>query len=329
MATTQARTYEPVDGWERLPQGFRHRDVAGVAVDSRDRVYLITRGDSRVIVYDRDGRFLHAWGEDLFSPRTHGITIGPDDSVYCTDDGQHTVRKFTPEGQLLLTLGTTGVPSDTGYDGKSLASITHGGPPFNRVTNVAVGESGDLYVSDGYGNARVHQFSATGELIRSWGEPGRGPGQFNLPHGIAVASDGRVLVADRENDRIQVFSPAGEYLAQWTDVQRPTQLFRAADGLIYVSELTWFKGDRSQVHGEILEDRPARLSLLNQNGEVQARVGGDGVPGVQATFQAPHSLSVDSQGDIYVGEVAYTFLTGRGIALPPGAPDFQKLTRRS
>src|SRR5439155_15039166 len=110
----------------------------------------------------------------------------------------------------------------SGYDG-TLESIIRGGPPFNRPTNLAVAPSGDVYVSDGYGNCRVHRYAADGKLIGSWGEPGSGPGQFILPHSVWVAADGRVLVADRENDRIQVFSPSGEYLTEWGAL-RPTDV---------------------------------------------------------------------------------------------------------
>jgi hypothetical protein len=171
--------YEVIEGWEQLPAGYVHQDVDGVSVE-------------------RDGTFVTSWGEDIFTPRTHGIAVGPDDSVYTVDDGDHTVRKFTPEGRQLMVIGTPGVPSDTGYDTeKGLTSFTRGGPPFNRPTNAAIASNGELYVCDGYGNARVHRFTADGELIQSWGEPGTAPGHFNLPHGIAIAADGRVLVADR------------------------------------------------------------------------------------------------------------------------------------
>ncbi|HTG10722.1 MAG TPA: hypothetical protein VK746_07995, partial [Candidatus Eisenbacteria bacterium] len=188
MAGTNALTYQVVEGWEQLPKGYEHRDVAGVAVDAEDRVFLICRGDHPIMVYDHKGTFLSSWGEGQFTYRTHGITIGPDGSVYCTDDGNHTVRKFTPQGKLLLTLGTMNKPSDTGYDGKDTMTVSHPGGVFNRPTNLAVGPKGDLYVSDGYGNCRVHQFSPSGELRRSWGVPGKGPGQFILPHGIAAAA---------------------------------------------------------------------------------------------------------------------------------------------
>ena len=112
-----APKFEAIVGWEKLPPGYIHKDVDGVAVDSRDRVYLMTRQDARVIVYERDGSFVASWGEGIFTPRTHGIAIGPDDMVYTVDDGDHTVRKFTSEGKQLMMLGTPGKFSDTGYDG--------------------------------------------------------------------------------------------------------------------------------------------------------------------------------------------------------------------
>ena len=324
MAQT-ALQYGVVEGWEQLPKGYAHRDVAGVAVDAEDRVYLICRGDHPIIVYDCDGKFLGSWGEGDFTYRTHGITVGPDQNVYCTDDGNHTVRKFTPGGKLLLTLGTMNTPSDTGYDGKDTATVARPGGPFNRPTNLAVGPNGDLYVSDGYGNCRVHQFSPGGELKRAWGVPGHGPGQFFLPHGIAVAADGRVFVCDRENDRIQIFSPDGEYLTEWTDTQRPTHIVFDAQGRAYVSELWWHTGQTSQRHGPIREPRHGRVSVYDAAGRLLTRWGSPDAcaPG---SFAAPHGIAVDSRGDIYVSEVTWTFAVSRGHA-PEGCHTFQKFAR--
>jgi streptogramin lyase len=324
---THTLTFEPVAGWEQLPSGLRHRDVAGVGVDRQDRVYLITRGDQRVIVYEPDGTFVRTWGEDVFTPRTHGLTVGPDGAVYTVDDGEHTVRRFTAEGQLQLTLGTPGVASDTGYDGRDVATIKRSGPPFNRPTNVAVAPSGELYISDGYGNARVHRYAADGTLLQSWGEPGTGHGEFEIPHGIGVLADGRVLVCDRESDRIQLFSPDGSYLDEWRDVQRPTQVFVAADGLVYVAELWWRVGSHSYSQGTIDHEQYGRVSVLDPtDGHVVARLGG-GQPNTPGNFTAPHSLAVDSRGDIYVAEVTYTFAGSSG-AVPPEAPTIQKFARR-
>ena len=127
MANTSGLRYEVVEGWEQLPSGYQHRDVAGVAVDLEDRVFLICRGDHPVLMYDSKGKFLGSWGEGDFTYRTHGITIGPDNSVFCTDDGNHTIRKFTPSGKLLMTLGTMNTPSDTGYDGKDTRTVSRPG----------------------------------------------------------------------------------------------------------------------------------------------------------------------------------------------------------
>jgi len=322
MAQSRALSYEVVEGWEQLPAGYAHRDVAGVAVDAEDRVFLICRGDHPIIVYDQKGSFLGSWGQGEFTLRTHGITVGPDGMLYCTDDGNHTVRKFTPGGKLLLTLGTMNTPSATGYDGKDYLTIARPAGPFNRPTNLAVGPRGDLYVSDGYGNCRVHQFSPIGELRRSWGAAGTGPGQFHVPHGIAAAADGRVFVCDRENDRIQIFSPDGEYLTEWTDTQRPTHLVFDAQGRAYVSELWWHKGQTSRRHGPIHEARPGRVSVYDRDGRVLVRWGSADAcaPG---SFAAPHGLAVDSRGDVYVSEVTWTFAVSRGH-VPDGCHTFQK-----
>jgi DNA-binding beta-propeller fold protein YncE len=327
MAQASALSYGVVEGWEQLPAGYQHRDVAGVAVDSEDRVYLICRGDHPIIIYTPGGKFLGSWGQGEFTYRTHGITVGPDENLYCTDDGNHTVRKFTPNGKLLMTLGTMNTPSDTGYDGKDTGTVRRPAGPFNRPTNLAVGPKGDLYVSDGYGNCRVHQFSPGGELKRSWGVPGGGPGQFFLPHGIAVAKDGRVFVCDRENDRIQIFSPDGEYLTEWADTQRPTHLVFDAAGRAHVSELWWHTGQTSQRHGPITQARHGRVSVYDGEGRVLARWGSADAcaPG---SFAAPHGLAVDSRGDVYVAEVTWTFAVSRGLARED-CHTFQKFALRS
>lgn len=297
--------YSLVEGWEqRAKRGYRHRSVSDVAVDSRDRIYLFTRDDNQVVIYERDGTLVTAWGEGRFRGRAHGITIGPDDSVYCVNDLDHTVRKFTPEGDLLMTLGNAGVPSDTGYDRSKKtqleknASIARSAPPFNRPTKVAVAANGELYVTDGYGNARVHRFSAAGSLLQSWGEPGAGPGQFMVPHGIAIAADGRVLVADRDNDRIQIFTANGKYLDAWTGLSRPTSVFIARSGLVYVAETGWaFDPGAAPPIG--ITDLPLRVSVLDAKGDVAARwTSIDG--GELGAFVPPHGLCVDSRGDLYL-----------------------------
>jgi len=320
-----APKFKVIEGWEQLPAGYTHKDVDGVATDSQDNVYLMTRKDARVIVYDRSGRFLRSWGEQVFTPRTHGIAIGPDDSVYSVDDGDHTVRKFTPEGKQLMMIGKPGVCSDSGYDGKDLSSIVRGAPPFNRPTDVAVASDGELYVCDGYGNARVHRFKADGTLIQSWGEPGVGPGQFHLPHGIGISPDNRVFVTDRENDRIHIYTRDGQLLDTWTHVQRPTDIFFDKEGRVFVSELWWRVGQSSFTHGKIKYDLPGGVRVLDLEGNLLLHwcSADREAPG---SFVAPHTLCVDSRGDLYVGEVTDTFGVSRG-GVRPDAHTFQKFAR--
>jgi len=318
--TTDDVTYRVVATWEQMPAGHSRKDVCGVTVDAEDRVYVLARNEHRLSVYTRDGIFIRSWGEGTFG-RPHGLAIGPDGSIYTVDDGDHTVRKFSPEGKLLLILGTPGVPSATGFDEsfwgrdlyQALKSI-QGGPPFNKPTDVAVAPNGDLYVTDGYANAKVHHFAADGRLIRSWGGPGTGPGQFNLPHGIWIVPDSRVLVADRENDRVQVFSASGAFLAQWTDVQRPTGLCMDKTGRVFVSELPWHPGDTSFVHGVAEARKPGRVSIFDLEGRLLHRwAGGD--PAQPGSLVAPHAVAVDSRGDLYVGEVVTSFGKARGLAV--------------
>jgi DNA-binding beta-propeller fold protein YncE len=285
-------SYELVDDWAKLPEGESFIDVCGIAIGREDRVYVLTRGSHPVMVFDREGHLVSSWGISYFG-RAHGSCIGPDGSIYCTDDGNHTVTKFDAQGNVLLVLGTKGKASDTGYRPssdffESLASITRGGPPFNRPTGVALSSSGEIYVSDGYGNARVHKFSQRGGLLFSWGEPGPGPGQFRLPHSVRVDAHDRVWVPDRENSRIQIFDDKGKFLAQWTDLLRPTDLC-INGGAVYVSELC------------------RRISIFTLDGKLLTRWGNESHDVRDPLFLAPHAIAVDSSGDIYCGEVAMTY----------------------
>lgn len=318
-------SFEVCADWCQLPAGWSFYEATSVATDSRDRAYVFNRGDHPVIVLNPDGTVAHAWGEGQFA-RPHGIFIGPDDMLYLTDDRDHTIHKFTPDGQRLVTLGTSGRPSDTGCRDADYRTIQRGGPPFNIPTNVALAAGGEMYVSDGYGNARIHKFSATGELLLSWGEPGSGPGQFQLPHGIAVDRRGRVFVADRENSRLQIFTGDGQYLEEWTDVARPTQVFIDLDDHVYVSELgyraglfPWMTADRNAPGG--------RVSVFDHSGSLLTRWGG-GDPCAATDFYAPHDLWVDSQGNLYVAEV--TMSAGGKLGLvPANCPSLRKFQRSS
>jgi DNA-binding beta-propeller fold protein YncE len=304
-------SYELVDGWAKLSGGHWFADVCGLAVDVQDRLYILNRSEHPVMVFDYQGNLLTAWGEGLFQ-RAHGSCIGPDGTIYCTDDGHHTVMIFTPEGKLLMTLGNKDQPSDTGFvhtPGKTmtacLPTIKRSAPPFNRPTGVSLSSSGEIFVSDGYGNARVHKFSSDGTLLLSWGEPGTAPGQFRLPHSIWVDKQDRVWVADRENNRIQIFNTQGEFLDQWTDVNRPTDIF-IDNEVVYVSELS------------------QRVSIFTIGGKLLARWGNEGCDEGNPLFLAPHTIAVDSQGAIYVGEVSKTF-----SGVDRGTRTVQKFARKA
>ena len=315
--------YEVLEGWEKLPEGWSFVEVAGVATDSQDRVYAFNRGEHPMIVFDADGHFLEAWGEGVFT-NPHGIFIGNDDTVYCADNFDHTVRIFERDGTLVHTLGEPGQPSDTGFV-PGQTPVQFGGDPFNMVTNVVLDSRGDLFVSDGYGNARVHRFSPDGTHLKSWGEPGGGPGEFRLPHAIAVDQDDRIYVADRENSRIQVFDNDGNYLHEWDHVIRPDDLFiDDREGILYVAELGEIAGRSPDI--EILPHTPhARVSLLDLDGNVIHRFGGDD-PVRPGNFFAPHGIWADSKGDLYVAEVIYSGGGNRGL-VPLDMHSLQKFVR--
>jgi sugar lactone lactonase YvrE len=190
---------------------------------------------------------------------------------------------------------------------------------------LAVAPSGDLYVSDGYGNSRVHRFTDGGELLQSWGEPGGGPGQFRTPHSAWVHTDGRVFVADRQNDRIQIFDGEGNYLDEWLDVQRPQDIYIDDAGLVYIGELVYLKGEVSSRRGVIEADEPSRLSIFDLDGNVLLRWS-DPDPTKPGFFIAPHGLWVDNEGSIYMAEVTNTIGVNRGRA-PADAHTFQKFAR--
>ncbi len=314
--------YRPVTGWEQLPESWDLVEVAGVAVDSADRVYVFNRGAHPVIVFDAEGRFLRSWGEGRFV-RAHGITVAPDDTLYCTDDLDHTVRQYTPEGDLTRGLGTSGVPSDTGCENRDYRTIRRPGPPFNQPTNLAIAPNGDLYITDGYANARVHRFAPDGRLLGSWGEPGSEPRQFNLPHGIAVGADGTVYVADRENNRVQLFSPEGEFLAEWTDVARPCQVAVDSQGNVLVAELGFRIGRWSGWPPLEPGATGGRMSVFDAGGRLLSRWGGGDNPTAPGDFLAPHDVCIDTTGALYVGEVIQAATRAAG-GIPPGAHALQK-----
>ena len=183
----------------------------------------------------------------IISPSPHGLSVGRDGFVYTADSRDHTVRKWTSDGRLVLTLGSANQNAPA-FSGK----------PFNRPTHATVASNGDIYVTDGYGNANIHCFSPEGELKFSWGVPGSGPGEFNTVHSVFIDhDDGDTLyVADRFNNRVQFFTPSGEFLGQWGDLLLPQSVRKGPDGAFYVAELAH------------------RVTVLSRDGTVLARWGG-------------------------------------------------------
>jgi DNA-binding beta-propeller fold protein YncE len=289
MLGTSGFKYECDHEWAKLPPDWQMPDVCSIAIDKDDNVYLGCRGEHPIIVFDRDGNFLKSWGEGLLKS-AHGIIVGHDGMIYCADERDHTVRKFTPNGEMLLEVGIPGRPS-------SFMS----GQPFNGCTDVALCRSGEFFVSDGYGNARIHKFSKEGKLLSSWGEAGSGPGQFNCVHNIVLDADENLYVCDRENHRIQVFDSDGKYMTEWRNLHRPNgmRVSTTANPLFYVTEI----GPIFRFNMNYPNLGP-RISILSTHGSVLSRIGDNGVGLGNDQFLGPHGIAVDSQGSIYVGEVS-------------------------
>jgi DNA-binding beta-propeller fold protein YncE len=274
--------YRVNEDWQRPPAAIEVRACA-VTADSQDRVYCFNRNPEHpVVVFDRDGGFLGSWGAGMFS-FPHAIRVDADDHLWLTDEYHGQFMKFTLEGRLLWTLGEKGRRSDTGVPPDDFAStawrkVTHGGGPFNLPTDIAFAPDGAIFTSDGYGNARIHKFAADGTHLFSWGEPGDAPGQFNLPHGVWIDRRGRLLVADRENDRVQVFDQAGRLLTVWpTELIGPAFFYVDADDIVYIPE-----------------HNGGMISILSLDGERLARWG-DG-----PVHRSTHGIWGDSRRDLYV-----------------------------
>ena len=283
--------YEIKENWAKLPDGWSFKEVAAVGVDRQDNVYCFTRGEHPVIVFDRDGNFLRSWGENQYI-RAHGVHMGPDDSIYLTDDGGHFVRKSSLDGKVLLELGVPGKPAPY-----------LSGEPFNRCTHTALSPKGEIYVSDGYGNAKVHKYAPDGKLLLSWGEPGSDPGEFNLVHNICTDADGWVYVADRENHRVQVFDGNGKYETQWNNLHRPCGLY-----MDYIRHPVCYIGELSV--NRLNANLGPRVSIVDNQGKLLSRIGDPFAGRALTSFIGPHGLTVDSHGDLYVAEVCWTLWPG-------------------
>ena len=281
--------------WEQLPPNYSWREAAAVAVDVDDNVYVFNRGDHPMIVFDKKGKFMKSWGEGVFT-RPHGVTVGPDKTLFCVDDGDHSVRQCTFDGKVLMTIGIPGQ-----------SSKYQCGDPFNRCTDVAVEPgTGNFYVSDGYGNSRVHKYSVDGKLLFSWGSPGTDPGEFNIVHNIATDKSGYVYVADRENHRVQVFDSNGRFETQWSNLHRPCAIYISDDQHVYVGEL----GAGMNVNRHMPNIGP-RITVMDTSGKHLGRIG-KGLGLGLGEFQAPHGIALDSKGNLYVAEVSWTHARNLG-----------------
>ncbi len=274
-------TYEVDEEWMKLPPGV---DVlaASVTVDSQDDVYCFSRDKAHpVVVFDREGNFLRSWGAGLFA-FPHTIRADKDDNLWIVDRDHAQMMLFTKEGRLLRTIGERGARSDTGvppddFRSQAFEKVTHGGPPFNLPTDIDVAPSGEMFMTDGYGNARVHKFAADGTLIKSWGEPGTAPGEFRLPHAVWIDRRGRLLICDRENDRVQVFDQDGKLLDVWrTKLIGPAVMYVDREDIVY-----------------IVEHNAGLVSVLTLDGERLAQWG-------DPAFKSCHGVWCDSRGDLYV-----------------------------
>ena len=284
-----------VHGWPILPPGEVLGQPAGVAVNSHGDVFVFHRADRKwkeplsvdpikkdvVWVFDgASGKLIRRWGAGLFA-MPHGLTIDARDNLWLTDVGLHQVFKFSPEGKLLMTVGVKGVPGN---------DAAH----FNRPTGVAVRKDGSFLVSDGYGNTRVVAYAADGRFIRQWGTPGAKPGEFNVPHAVVVDGKGRVLVADRENDRVEVFDDSGRLLEIWKspEIGRPYGIAPLSGGRFVIAD-----------GGEQPDDGPNRsgAAIVDEHGRVLSRFGRFGV--YDGQFWGAHAVAVDRHDAIYIADV--------------------------
>ncbi|MSQ09163.1 MAG: 6-bladed beta-propeller [Dehalococcoidia bacterium] len=268
--------YQLDDSWPKLPEFWEFTLCSDVAVDSDDKVWVFSRGRHPVSCWTPGGKFIGSWGEGEYRD-PHGIFIDVEDNIWLTDTQLHIVEKRTQDGRLLLQLG------ERGHSNPTVSQKGDNGKPFNMPSGVSIAKSGDIFVSDGYGNRRVHRFSAKGELKNSWGRSGDGPGEFALLHNIGIDSRGRVFICDRENSRIQIFDQDGKFLKTWSDVLSPGDVYFGPDNLCYVAE----------------QGRPTGVSVFDLDGKLVSRFRG----GPDGVTEAPHGIWADSKGDVYVAEI--------------------------
>ena len=288
--------YHVVSNWPRLPKGLILGQVTGIDVDSQGNVFVFHRAErvwngepiqsevipspTVLVLNGKSGEMIEQRAAATFV-MPHGLTIDQDDNIWLTDVGLHQVFKYNHKGNLLMVLGERGVAGE---------DSSH----FNMPTDVAIAPDGSFYVSDGYGNSRITRFSADGTFMASWGSKGPNAGQFDVPHNIALDSQGRVYVADRGNARIQIFDGSGKFIQEWKGASfgRPWAVRFDSNGNLYVVG----GGDQN----DFWPDR-ARILKVDPQGQILASFGSYGkAPG---QFIWPHTIAIGPDGAIYVGEV--------------------------
>jgi DNA-binding beta-propeller fold protein YncE len=289
-AAEDAIDFRPAAGFLKLPAGMTLGPCSAVDLDSRGNVFVIQRQSPPVLCFDSSGKFLRSWGTALIGrdpemTGAHGLRVDKDDMIWIVDRERHLVRKFDPAGQLLLTIGTEG-------------SSGTGEKQFNRPADVAFGAAGEIYVADGYGNSRVMKFDRQGKFLKSWGEKGTAAGQFDLPHSIAVGPDKRIYVCDRYNERLQIFDSEGRHQATWSGFVPAGIAFDRAGKLFIsdgVSKVLLIDGQ-----GKIAKwwgTPPEELGLTAGQKTVPP------IPNPGGFRFAPHLISVDAQGNLYLADV--------------------------
>jgi DNA-binding beta-propeller fold protein YncE len=270
IASTPRLAVEQVPLASGLPNASSLGTVSSVAMDRSGTIYVLQRGDKAdpVIALNSEGRVLRSWGKGMFTV-PHSIRVDPDGNIWTVDAGSSVLLKFTQQGKKLqeISVGEIAVGDKCAF------------PTLCGTTDVTFAENGHLYISDGYGNARILEYTADGRRIKVWGSSGTGPGQFQIPHG--VASEGRTLfVADRTNARVQRFDLDGRYLGEWTHLGRPFAL-KIAGGALWVAGMTLEQGQGVQASPWILKVDPS-------TGKVLGRIESPG----------PHSIDANPAGEL-------------------------------
>lgn len=277
--------------WPQKPEQFKWAQMPGVTVDAHDQVYIFTRSQPAVQIYRTDGTFVRSWDMEDFAG-AHFIRVDRAANVWVANISSHTIRKYNPEGKLLLTLGEPGhVGADQGH--------------FDKPTDMVVMPGGDIFVTDGYGNRRVVHFDANGKYLSEWGQAGAEPGQFALPHSIVADSQGRLYVADRENARIQVFDTKGKLLAVWENRITPWGLWMTKKDEIWVCGSSCVKKDGTS-EWNVLPPPDQLLMKLNLKGEILLRVPlvkTPAPPGKPGQLDWVHGIALDSKGNLYLGDI--------------------------